>query len=54
MMVQVVLRIRNVAGDLQGLKETIAADFEKFGNVEILEVSALPDEDRQIQMKGVR
>lgn len=51
MTVDITLRIRDAAGDLQGLKELLAADFEKYGNVTVTAVRQLPEEDRQLKMR---
>lgn len=53
---EITIRIRDGAADPdpQGLKELLAADFEKFGNVRILSVRALPeDQPRQLKIGGL-
>lgn len=53
---EITLRIRDGAAgpDPQGLKELLAADFEKFGNVHVLTVRALPeDQPRQLKIGGL-
>ena len=56
MIYEITLRIRDGATDPdpQGLKELLAADFEKFGNVHVLTVRALPeDQPRQLKIGGL-
>lgn len=53
---EITIRIRDTAADPdpQGLKELLAADFEKYGNVHILSVRALPeDQPRQMKIGGL-
>lgn len=53
---EITLRIRDGAADPdpQGLKELLTADFEKFGNVCVLSVRALlEDQPRQLKIGGV-
>lgn len=53
---EITLRIRDGAADPdpQGLKELLAADFEKYGNVRVLTVRALPEEQpRQMKIGGL-
>lgn len=52
MTVKVTLRLTGCRGDLQGLKEQVAMDFERYGNVQVLSVAVEePDNGEQMRME---
>lgn len=51
MTVKILIQLTGCQGDLQGLKEAIAMDFEKYGNVRVLSVTTdEPEAGEQMRM----
>lgn len=47
-MIRIVIEIRGAVDDVQGIKEKLAMDFERYGDVRVVEVQQVGGEQMEI------